>query len=438
MELKYFGTDGIRGKALEPPLSIENVFRWGAAWASVANANGVRQLVMGWDGRTSCTELLKVFLSGFGTEIETMPLGIVPTPAVAWITPRLADAWGLVVSASHNPPEDNGIKGFDSSGAKLPEEVEFAIESAFERAPSPHTVSQFAAEIAAQPAAVEDYISHLTEIHVPHSFPVVIDCAHGAAAPWAPLLFRGAVNWIGVPVDGERINVGVGSTHLDTLRKEVLDTKAAAGIAFDGDADRCLFLDGKGDIIDGDQMLWLLTSDRAGRGDVPPGVVGTIMSNGGLEQSLKEIGVQFIRTPVGDKHMQRELDKRGLDLAAESSGHIVMRRVGPSGDGLATALAVLRIIMGRPRSDTWGWRFAPWPQKTANLKAPRKKDLKQCPTLQEIIAEVSGGQNPSIRLVIRWSGTEPLLRIMAEAKEEWQVDSVMDRLVAAAKSDLLT
>jgi len=440
MELRYFGTDGIRGRAFESPLSIKEVYNWGRAWAVVAKDNNIQNLIIGWDGRTSCETLLQAFLTGFGHEIKTILLGVVPTPAVAWITSRHASAWGLVISASHNPPEDNGLKGFDCKGAKLAEEVELAIESTFaaisnEKAGT--SVLQYnGSELTIQPDDMEKYLAHLGEMLVPSSFPIVIDCAHGATAPWAGLIFKGSINWVGVPNDGERINVGVGSTQLDALRQQLLSVKAAAGVAFDGDGDRCLIMDDNGEVVDGDQMLWLLAQDHKQRGIALPGIIGTVMSNGGLEQGLKELGIPFVRTPVGDKFMVRELDITGWDLAAETSGHLIQRHIGPSGDGLATALAVLRIIIKKPMEHRWDWRFKPWPLKLVNIRVQCRKDLESCAAIQKTIEAVNLEHGNSIRLVIRWSGTEPLLRLMAEAKENWQVEQVLDRLTTAAKEDL--
>jgi len=440
MALKYFGTDGIRGRAFESPLSLEEVYRWGSAWAAVAKDNNIQKLTIGWDGRTSCTALLQAFLAGFGSGIKTILLGIVPTPAVAWITSRQKNAWGLVLSASHNPPEDNGLKGFDSKGTKLPEEVELAIESAFIAIPKDKAETydwqRGDCGLPIQPDDMEEYLAHLGGMCIPGSFPIVMDCAHGATAPWAGRLFTGAVQWIGTPADGERINVGVGSTHMDALYKQVIATKAAAGVAFDGDGDRCLILNDKGEVIDGDQMLWLLAQDRSLHGRKPPGVIGTVMSNGGLEQGLNELGIPFVRTPVGDKFMVRELDSTGWDLCAEASGHLIQRHLGPSGDGLATALSVLKILVQKTAEHRWNWRFRPWPLKLVNIRAQRR-ELETCPTLQKVIKDAIQEHGDSIRLVIRWSGTEPLLRLMAEAKEHWQVEQVLDSLIDAAKADLL-
>ena len=441
MALKYFGTDGIRGRAFESPLSIQDVYRWGGAWAAVAKDNDIQNMIIGWDGRTSCTALLQAFLAGFGNEIKTILLGVVPTPAVAWITSRQKNAWGLVMSASHNPPEDNGLKGFDSRGAKLSEEVELAIETAFISVPKDraeaHDLQHDDCNLPIQPGGMEDYLAHLGGMELPDSFPIVMDCAHGATAPWAARLFTGAVQWVGTPTDGGRINVGVGSTHLDALRKQVIATKAAAGAAFDGDGDRCLILNDKGEVIDGDQMLWLLAQDQKQRGNAPLGIIGTVMTNGGLEQGLNELGIPFVRTPVGDKFMIRELDITGWDMAAEASGHLIQRHIGPSGDGLATALSILGILIQKPAEHRWDWRFKPWPLKLVNIRTSYRRELGQCPTLQKAVENAQQEHGDSIRLVIRWSGTEPLLRLMAEAKESWQVEQVLGNLIAAARADLL-
>jgi len=440
MELKYFGTDGIRGRAFEPPLSIEELYKWGRAWDVVAKDNNIQNLIIGWDGRTSCEALLRAFLAGFGHGIKTILLGVVPTPAVAWITSRHTSAWGLVISASHNPPEDNGLKGFDSKGAKLPEETELAIESAFAAMSNDKVETSVwrhnSGELTIQPDDMKKYLAHLGEMTAPDSFPIAIDCAHGATAPWAGQIFKGSIHWVGVPTDGERINVGVGSTQTDALRQQLLTTKAAAGVAFDGDGDRCLILDDKGEVVDGDQMLWLLAQDYKQRGVALPGIIGTVMSNGGLEQGLKELDIPFIRTPVGDKFMVRELDITGWNIAAETSGHLIQRHVGPSGDGLATALAVLRIIIKKSPEHRWDWRFKPWPLKLVNIRVQCRKDLDSCVSLQKAVEAVNHEHGSSIRLVIRWSGTEPLLRLMAEAKEYWQVEQVLERLTTAAREDL--
>jgi len=358
----------------------------------------------------------------------------VPTPAVAYGAATRPGAWGLVLSASHNPPEDNGIKGFDGKGEKLPEEDEAALEAAFDALPP---VAGLHAALPVQDAVAAAYIQHLGGIDLPDDLSLVVDCAHGATAPWAPLLLRGkSVHWLGVPADGERINVGVGSTHMKALSAKVQELGASAGIAFDGDGDRCLMVDAEGLLVDGDQLLWLLAQDLHRGGRPLPGVVGTVMSNGGLEEALTGSGIPFVRTPVGDKHMLRELGRRNWDLAAEASGHIVQKHVGPSGDGMATALAVLRALLHRSPEQRWAWRFQPWPLRLVNILARDRRPLEACPRLQATIQELEDHHGAALRMVIRWSGTEPKLRLMVEAKRTDLMNQALGALELAARADL--
>lgn len=433
MTLRYFGTDGVRGRAFTPPLTLAEAQRWGRAWGEAGRSRGIRELVIGWDPRTSSEPLVGAFLAGLGDLLQPVVLGLVPTPAVAWITARRPEAWGLMVSASHNPPEDNGLKGFNGLGEKLSEEEEAAVESAFEAAsPSPLEARPWHLET----DLVEVYLTHLEGLELPADLPVVVDCAHGAAAPWAPRLLRGAVSWIGTPADGGRINVGVGSTHLGALAARVQTEGAALGLAFDGDGDRCLVVAPDGSEVDGDQMLWLLAQERLRGGEPLPGVVGTVMSNGGLEDALAGRGVALARTPVGDKHMLRELAARGWDLAAEASGHLVQKQAGPSGDGLATALAFLRALLNQPADDRWGWRFQPWPLRLVNLVAAERRPVEACLRLQSAMARLEAQHGSAVRMVVRWSGTEPKLRLMVEAREADLMEAALGELEAAAREDL--
>jgi phosphoglucosamine mutase len=434
MELKYFGTDGIRGVAFEPPLTLPEAARWGRAWAEIAEARGIGELVIGWDPRLSSEPLAQAFVSGLGGRLRLCVLGMVPTPAVAHAASTRPRAWGMMISASHNPPEDNGIKGFDGKGEKLSEEDEAALEAVFDTLPDQTGPAQ---PLIIEHAVTDAYIRHLGGLDLPAGVSLVVDCAHGATAPWAPLLFRGAgVHWLGVPADGARINVGVGSTHLEQLTAKVKELGATAGIAFDGDGDRCLMVDGAGALVDGDQLMWLLAQD-AHRSERPlPGVVGTVMSNGGLEAALRDLGIPFVRTPVGDKHMLRELGRRGWDLAAEASGHIVQKHVGPSGDGMATALAALGAILRRRPEDRWSWRFQPWPLRLVNILATDRRPVEACERLAAAIRHLEDQHGTALRMVIRWSGTEPKLRLMVEAKETGLMNRALETLELAARADL--
>ena len=437
MTLRYFGTDGIRGVALHTPLTLEEVSRWGAAWARVACAEGVRRLVVGWDPRSSSGPMSQAFILGVGSSLKVLLLGMAPTPAVAWNVAKLSaegeKTWGLMISASHNPPEDNGLKGFNELGEKLEEDQERGIEQAFDELSEPTTISAVPT-----PLDLGPYLAHLEGIDLPPDFRMVIDCAHGATAEAALELFRGGnLYWIGVPADGPRINVGVGSTHLESLARTVLAHGAQLGVAFDGDGDRCLLVDGTGQVVDGDQMVWLMAQDRVACGDAPPGVVGTLMTNGGLAQALAGAGIPFFRTAVGDKFLLREMAKRGWDLAAEASGHLIQKRVGPSGDGLAAALAILRALLHRPTDQRWAWTFRPWPQRLVNVLARDRKAVESCGELVAAMAAIDARWGDGVRQVVRWSGTEPKLRLMVEARESEWVDQALAELEASARRDLI-
>ncbi|HXC17525.1 MAG TPA: hypothetical protein VNV60_08810 [Holophagaceae bacterium] len=436
MTLKHFGTDGVRGRAYESPLTLGEATRWGCAWGSAARARGIRRLVVGWDPRLSSEPLWAAFHEGLGSELEVRVLGLAPTPAVAWTVAETSragvPAWGLMISASHNPPEDNGLKGFNTLGEKLSEEEEQAIEAAFEQALEPGVET-----IATTPESLDPYLRHLEGLDLPGDLKVVVDCAHGATGPSAKRLLRGpGLHWLAEAPDGGRINVGVGSTHLGALKAAVTAQSADFGFAFDGDGDRCLMVDGSGRELDGDQMLWLLVQDRIAAGDPPPGVVGTVMTNGGLEAALQSSCVPFVRTPVGDKFLLREMAARGWDLAAEASGHLIQKRVCPSGDGLATALSVLRALVHRPKAERLFWTFAPWPQRLVNVVARERRPVEAMPALKAAMAALEARYGTQARQVIRWSGTEPKLRLMVEAPEQAIVDEALSELEAAAWRDL--
>lgn len=436
MTLRFFGTDGIRGRAYATPLTLEEALRWGAAWGRVARERGIQRLIVGWDPRLSSEPLWSAFQQGLGEGLAVRVLGLAPTPAVAWTVAEASRAgaptWGLMLSASHNPPEDNGLKGFNTLGEKLSEEEEQAIEAAFEQGAEPGQET-----IAMTAESLDPYLRHLEGPDLPGDLKIVVDCAHGATGPSAKRLLRGpGLHWLAEAPDGARINVGVGSTHLGALKAAVAAQGADFGFAFDGDGDRCLMVDGSGRELDGDQMLWLLVQDRLAAGDPPPGVVGTVMTNGGLEAALQAAGVPFVRTPVGDKFLLREMAARGWDLAAEASGHLIQKRVCPSGDGLATALSVLRALVRRPVAERLSWTFSPWPQRLVNIVARERRPVEAMPALQGAMAGLEARYGARARQVIRWSGTEPKLRLMVEAPEQAIVDGALSELEVAARQDL--
>jgi phosphoglucosamine mutase len=438
MELQYFGTDGIRGRALASPLTLTEVSHWGRSWANLASSRGIKEFVIGWDPRLSSESLVKAFLSGVGESIRTCIVGLAPTPTVAYITANRPLAWGIVFSASHNPPDDNGIKSFDNCGEKTSQEDEFALETAFKNMHTTSTADSTKIDLTIKNKLIDTYISHLSGIDIPDDIVVVIDCANGATAPWAPLLLRGkSIHWIGVPANGAKINLGTGSSNIDCLASKVRELKADIGIAFDGDGDRCLMVDQNGDLVDGDQLIWLISQELHKAKKLINGVVGTIMSNSGLEEALLGLGVPFVRTAVGDKHMLRELNRLGWQLAAEASGHVIQKQISPSGDGLATAITAVRALIGYNVLDRWSWRFKPWHMRMVNLNTTNHKPIESCKNILTATKNIRSTYGNNVRTVIRWSGTESKLRLMAETKSEALTNEILSILEHAARTDLV-
>lgn len=417
-----------------PPLRLWDLARWGAAWAEVAGRSGARSLLLGWDPRLSSEAMARAFVLGVDGAMPVQALGMLPTPAVATITSQTPGAWGVVVSASHNPPDDNGVKGFDERGEKLSDAEEEQIEAAFDRV---EVRAGEAPVLDIDESAAEAYLASINSIDLGDNLKIVVDCSFGATAPFAPrAICGGRIQWIGVPADGARINVGVGATNLAALQEAVRAGSADLGIAFDGDGDRCLMVDPKGEVVDGDQLLWLLVQSRIAAGEAPSGAVGTVMSNEGLARALASVGVPFVRTPVGDKFLIQELRARGWDLAAEASGHLIQRRLSPTGDGIRTALSALRALLARPAGERWAFRFAPWPMKMVNIVAPERVPLERCERLGEEESSIQRKWGSDVRMVVRWSGTEPKLRLMVEGANEAAVNEAVGRLCDAARADL--
>jgi len=438
MELQYFGTDGIRGRAFASPLTLEEVSRWGRSWANLARSRGIQEFVIGWDPRISSEPLVKAFLSGVNNIMRTCILGVVPTPAVAYIVANRPFAWGLIFSASHNPPEDNGIKSFNGLGEKTSAEEELALEAEFNRIGAIAIKDTTNIDITIQHNIIDTYINHLKGIDIPDDLSVVVDCANGATAPWAQLLLRGKkIHWLGVPADGTKINLGTGSSNICHISNKVRELKADMGIAFDGDGDRCLMVDANGNLIDGDQLIWLIVQDLYKQQQKPLGVVGTIMSNSGLEEALLALDIPFVRTAVGDKHMLRELARRNWKLASEASGHVIQKHISPSGDGLATSLTAMQALISRNSSERWSWQFKPWYMHLVNLNAKIHQPIESCKTLSNVTKNLESQYGPDIRIVIRWSGTESKLRLMAETKSKSLTYKILNALECAARTDLI-
>ena len=431
--MKLFGTDGIRGKAGTAPLEPETVARVGAALVKTMVASdpghGMRY-VIGRDTRESGTWIEDELTRGLtGQGATVVSAGVVPTPAVAYLARTEGFDAGIVISASHNPYEDNGIKVFGGSGTKITEQFEksvegFVADSSWSVAGGPKKAPPPQQQLA------EHYVDHLLQImNTAGSLAgskIVVDCANGATAPIAPGLFSRLgfdVVPIGVSPNGRNINLNCGSTHLDGLAKAVVDQKARVGVAFDGDGDRALFVDHAGRIVDGDAILLIAAMYLKDRGRLPgPAVVATVMSNIGLEIALRDRGIQMVRTAVGDKYVMEEMVKRGFTLGGEQSGHIIFSEHLFTGDGLATALNVLRIMADTGKElGELASALVTYPQVLVNVRVKQRSDYMQVPAIADTVKRVEAGLAGQGRLLVRYSGTEPLLRIMLEGKNEGEI-----------------
>jgi phosphoglucosamine mutase len=432
--MKLFGTDGIRGKAGHAPLVPETVARVGAALVRAFNGSGgpeKHRFVIGRDTRESGTWIERELTRGLTAEGATVvSAGIVPTPAVAYLARTEGFDAGIVISASHNPYEDNGIKVFGGAGTKLTEQLEASVE----RIVADQAWHVPSGSVAATPVENQElsahYLQHLREI-LNSAGPltgarIVVDCANGATFSIAPALFRDLgfdVQTIGTSPDGRNINLDCGSTHLGALSTAVVASRARLGIAFDGDGDRALFVDHNGRIVDGDAVLLMSAIYLQERGRLPgPAVIATVMSNIGLEIALRERGIEMVRTAVGDKYVMEEMIRRGAALGGEQSGHVIFSEHLFTGDGLATALNVLRIMVdtGRELSDLAG-ALVTYPQVLVNVRVKQKTDLKTVPAIADAMERVEQHLAGHGRLLVRYSGTEPLLRIMLEGKDDGQI-----------------
>ncbi|MGE3277455.1 MAG: phosphoglucosamine mutase [Vicinamibacterales bacterium] len=445
--MKLFGTDGIRSRAGEAPLEAGTIARVGAALARRAHeSNGGRdpRLLVGRDTRESGGWIEQALARGVGSQGgHVISAGVIPTPAVAYLTRDQGFDYGVVISASHNPFEDNGIKVFSGAGEKLTEALEAGIEQ---------MVADGSWDVpASTPPDLEavdlrgPYVAHLHQILASAGrlagVKLVIDCAHGATATVAPDLFRDLgfdVDAIGCAPDGRNINLGCGSTHLESLQARVRETGAALGIAFDGDGDRALFVDHEGRPVDGDAVMFIIARHLAAGGRLPGGaIVATVMSNIGLELALRDLGVSIVRCGVGDKYVMEEMLARGLALGGEQSGHVIVAEHLFTGDGIATALQLLRIVEESGQSlETLAAGYKAYPQVLRNVRVRQKQDYTSVPPIAAVIADVEGRLAGQGRLLIRYSGTEPLLRIMIEGPVQDDIVQWADAIAAAVQANL--
>ncbi|MBR0774818.1 phosphoglucosamine mutase [Bradyrhizobium diazoefficiens] len=435
MTSKYFGTDGIRGRTngkLTPDLAL----KVGQATGLALRCGGRRQrVVIGKDTRMSCDMIEGALMAGFtsvGTDVAL--LGPVPTPAVAMATRRTRSDLGVMISASHNPYHDNGIKLFGPGGYKLSDGLQSHIETLLDTDVAPALAEPRNIGCADRTDFTTQYVESVTRALVPTAslkgMRVVVDCANGAAYKAAPEALRqlGAdVTAIGVEPDGFNINSGVGSTAPEALARTVLETGADVGIALDGDADRVILVDEKGQLVDGDQLLAVLAETwRDERRLARPGIVATIMSNMGLEKHLARLGLALERTAVGDRHVIERMREKGYNLGGEQSGHLILGDHATTGDGLLAAIQLLAVVqkLDRPVSETCR-RFEPLPQVLRNAHFSGRKPLENA-GVAKVIVDATARLAGRGRLVVRASGTEPVIRVMGEAEDRALIDSLVD------------
>jgi phosphoglucosamine mutase len=441
MGRKYFGTDGIRGRVGDAPITPEFVMRLGYAAGRVLaqRTAGIKPAVLiGKDTRVSGYLLEAALEAGFSAAgVDVMLSGPLPTPAVAYLTRALRLSAGVVISASHNPFDDNGIKFFSADGNKLPDETEAMIEAAIE-AP----MGCVRSELLGRAKRIEDAAGRYIEF-CKSTFPsdfdlrgmkLVVDCAHGAAYQTAPHVFHelGAdVIPVGASPNGLNINDKVGATHPEALRRAVLEHRADLGIALDGDADRLLMCDGDGRVYNGDELLYLIVRDRTRNRHVP-GAVGTLMSNFGLEQAFQRLGVAFERAKVGDRYVLETLQQRGWLYGGESSGHLLCLDCHTTGDGTISALQVLGAIRRSGMTlAALTQELVLYPQRLINVRVHKDFDWQRHDGLAAARTQVERELGQDGRVLIRPSGTEPLLRVMVEARSDDAAERLAQRLADA-------
>lgn len=424
---KYFGTDGIRGTVGQFPITPEFVLKlgWAAGKVLVKNNQGGK-VVIGKDTRISGYMFESVLEAGLtAAGVDSLLVGPMPTPAVAYLTRTFRADAGIVISASHNPFHDNGIKFFSKDGTKLPDEVELEIEKYLDEA-----MESLPSDLLGKAYRIEDAAARYIEFckaSVPNDFSlkgmkIVLDCAHGAAYHIAPFVFKelGAeVITIGVSPDGLNINEERGATHTDALSQKVIAEKADLGIAFDGDADRVMMIDSDGQLINGDQLILLIAQALQETNQLKGGVVGTLMTNVAVEKALGELNIPFERAKVGDRYVMELLKKHNWSIGGESSGHVISLEHNSTGDGIVASLQVLKALKAKNMQlNQWAKGSPLSPQCLVNVRVTDAKTALESTELKQEIQKVEIELGNSGRVLIRASGTEPLIRVMVEAQTD--------------------
>ena len=435
MSRRYFGTDGIRGRVGAVPMTVDFALRLASSAAQVLAPNGGTVLI-GKDTRVSGYMFESALEAGFvAAGVDVLLTGPLPTPAIAYLTRKLGTDFGVVISASHNPYYDNGIKFFGSDGEKLSDELEESIEKGLDQTPTTRE-SKGLGRAQKLTSARSDYMSFLRST-IPdgmtlEGLKIVVDASHGAAYKVAPRVIAdlGAdVVPVGCSPNGRNINEGCGSTRPDLLKLTVTGVRAHVGFALDGDGDRVVMVDERGQLVDGDQLVYILARDRLENGTLRGPVIGTVMSNLGLELALGDLGIEFRRAKVGDRYVLAMLKEYGGILGGETSGHIVCLDKTTTGDGLITALQVLAVMRrtGKPLSElTRG--MPQLPQALLNVRVEGNVDLDGTPEIRDAVESVREALGTRGRVVLRASGTEPVVRVMVEGEDAAVVQTYAARI----------
>ena len=445
MKKQFFGTDGIRGTVGTHPITPDFMLKLGWAAGRILGGKSGGKILIGKDTRISgylIESALEAGLSAAGIDVQL--LGPMPTPAIAYLTQTLHAKAGIVISASHNPFADNGIKFFSAEGTKLADDVEHAIEAELNKnivCNESETLGKASRLDDAQGRYIEFCKSTFPRSFNLNSLKIVIDCANGATYQIAPKVFEelGAeVVAIGISPDGLNINNGYGSTQPENLQKTVIEEKADLGIAFDGDGDRLIMVDHEGNLVDGDQLLYVIAMALYSRGALKGGVVGTLMTNLGLEHAFKEHEIPFSRAGVGDRYVMEQLLDKNWRLGGESSGHLICLDQTTTGDGIVASLQVLAAVIGQGQSlQELAAGMTKYPMLLINVRVAKKPDLDNHTEIQAALREAEAELADSGRILLRPSGTEPLIRVMVEGQEQKQVESVAQKLADVVKKALV-
>jgi phosphoglucosamine mutase len=442
MARKYFGTDGIRGKIGCYPMTPDFVLKLGWAAGKVLASNGHPLVLIGKDTRISGYMLESALQAGLvAAGVNIRLLGPMPTPAVAYLTRAFRASAGIVISASHNPYDDNGVKFFSGDGTKLPDEVEEEIERWLDMDFKTVSSDELGKVERAKDAAgryIEFCKRALPNTVSLKGLRMVVDCANGATYHVAPDVFKelGAeVIAIGNTPDGININEACGATHVDGLCDAVLRYRADLGIALDGDGDRLIMVDQHGDTVDGDEILAIIAHHRHAEGKLQGGVVGTLMSNLGLEKSIQALGVPFYRAKVGDRYVIEQMTQHDCDLGGESSGHIIVRNFITTGDGIIAALQVLRAMRmtGKSLRDLKSV-MTKYPQTLINVPTKHKINLNESVAIQDAVRQVEQQLGSRGRVLLRASGTEPLIRVMVEGEDPGETAELAEQIAGAVRA----